>query len=46
MCPDVLTRIWELQQSGSNPEALRDAYNKLLLMTLRFKDAPTAGLPP
>ena len=30
---DVLTRIWELQQSGSDPAALRDAYSKFLLMT-------------
>ncbi len=30
---DVLTRIWELQQSGSDPAALRDAYGKFLLMT-------------
>lgn len=29
---DVLTRIWELQQSGSSPAVLRDAYSKLLLM--------------
>ncbi len=30
---DVLTRIWELHQSGSDPEAVRDAYSKFLLMT-------------
>lgn len=30
---DVLTRIWELQQSGSDPAALRDAYSKFILMT-------------
>ncbi len=30
---DVLTRIWELQQSGSDPAALKDAYSKFLLMT-------------
>lgn len=29
---DLLTRIWELQQSGSDPAALSDAYSKLLLM--------------
>ena len=29
---DVLTRIWELHQSGSDPAALRDAYSKFLLM--------------
>lgn len=30
---DVLTRIWELHQSGSDPAAMRDAYSKFLLMT-------------
>lgn len=29
---DVLTRIWELQQSGADPETLRDAHAKLLLL--------------
>ncbi len=29
---DVLTRIWQLHQSGSDPVALRDAYSKFLLM--------------
>ena len=29
---DVLTRIWQLHQSGSDPAALRDAYSKFLLM--------------
>jgi dihydrodipicolinate synthase/N-acetylneuraminate lyase len=29
---DVLTRIWELLQSGADPATLRDAYGKLLLM--------------
>lgn len=29
---DVLTRIWELHQSGSDPDALRDAYSRFLLM--------------
>jgi 1-pyrroline-4-hydroxy-2-carboxylate deaminase len=29
---DVLTRIWQLHQSGSDPDALRDAYSKFLLM--------------
>ena len=28
---DVLTRIWQLHRSGSNPDALRDAYSKFLL---------------
>lgn len=30
---DVLTRIWELHKSGSDPDAVRDAYSKFLLMT-------------
>lgn len=30
---DVLTRIWELHQTGADPDALRDAYGKFLLMT-------------
>jgi len=29
---DVLTRVWRLHQSGSDPAALRDAYSKFLLM--------------
>jgi dihydrodipicolinate synthase/N-acetylneuraminate lyase len=29
---DVLTRIWELQQSGTEADTMRDAYAKLLLM--------------
>jgi len=29
---DVLTRVWQLHQSGSDPAALRDAYSKFLLM--------------
>ena len=29
---DVLTRVWELHRSGSDPAALRDAYSKFLLM--------------
>lgn len=29
---DVLTRIWELQESGADPAALRDAFSKFLLM--------------
>lgn len=29
---DLLARIWELMQSGSDPGALQDAYSKLLLM--------------
>lgn len=30
---DVLTRIWELHLSGAEPDAMRDAYSKFLLMT-------------
>jgi len=29
---DVLTRIWQLHQSGADPAAVRDAYSKFLLM--------------
>jgi dihydrodipicolinate synthase/N-acetylneuraminate lyase len=29
---DVATRIWDLQQSGADPAALKDAYSKFLLM--------------
>jgi len=29
---DVLTHIWKLHRSGSDPAALRDAYSKFLLM--------------
>ena len=41
---DVLTRIWELQQSGSDPAALRDAYSKFLLMTNLSTTHPGGGL--
>lgn len=30
---DVLTRIWDLHRTGADPEAMRDAYSKFLLMT-------------
>ncbi len=30
---DVLTRIWELHQAGTDPAAVRDAYGRFLLMT-------------
>lgn len=29
---DVLTRIWELMESGKDPDTVRDAYAKLLLL--------------
>lgn len=29
---DVLTRIWELMESGQDPDTVRDAYAKLLLL--------------
>ena len=41
---DVLTRIWELQQTGSDPAALRDAYSKFLLMTNLSQTHPGGGL--
>lgn len=37
---DVLTRIWNLQQSGSDPAALRDAYSKFLLMINLAENLP------
>jgi dihydrodipicolinate synthase/N-acetylneuraminate lyase len=41
---DVLTRVWELQQSGSDPAALRDAYSKFLLMTNLSQTHPGGSL--
>ena len=41
---DVLTRIWELQQSGADPAALRDAYSKFLLMVNLSETHPGGGL--
>lgn len=37
---DVLTRVWQLHQSGSDPHALRDAYSKFLLMINLGKTHP------
>ncbi len=37
---DVLTRVWELHKSGSDPDALRDAYSKFLLMANLGKTHP------
>jgi len=37
---DVLTRIWQLHKSGSDPDALRDAYSKFLLMINLGKTHP------
>jgi dihydrodipicolinate synthase/N-acetylneuraminate lyase len=37
---DVLTRIWELLQSGADPAALRDAYSKFLLMANLAENLP------
>jgi dihydrodipicolinate synthase/N-acetylneuraminate lyase len=37
---DVLTRIWQLHRSGSDPDALRDAYSKFLLMINLGKTHP------
>jgi len=41
---DVLTRIWELHQGGTDPAALRDAYSKFLLMTNLSQTHPGGGL--
>jgi dihydrodipicolinate synthase/N-acetylneuraminate lyase len=41
---DVLTRIWELEQSGSDPAVLKDAYSKFLLMTNLSETHPGGGL--
>ena len=37
---DLLTRIWQLLQSGSDPDALRDAYSKFLLMVNLYHTHP------
>jgi dihydrodipicolinate synthase/N-acetylneuraminate lyase len=37
---DVLTRVWELHKSGSDPVALADAYSKFLLMINLGKTHP------
>jgi dihydrodipicolinate synthase/N-acetylneuraminate lyase len=37
---DVLTRIWQLHRSGSDPAAVRDAYSKFLLMINLGKTHP------
>jgi dihydrodipicolinate synthase/N-acetylneuraminate lyase len=37
---DVLTRIWELQQSGSDPAALREIYDKYLTVANLAKNIP------
>ncbi len=41
---DLLTRIWELQQSGSDPNALADAYSKFILMTNLSHTHPGSSL--
>ena len=41
---DVLTRIWQLHQSGSDPAALRDAYSRFLLMANLRKTHPGGDL--
>ena len=41
---DVLTRIWQLHRSGSDPAALRDAYSKFLLMINLNKTHPGSDL--
>jgi len=37
---DVLMRIWDLQQSGSDPATLRDAYSKFLLLCNLAENIP------
>jgi 1-pyrroline-4-hydroxy-2-carboxylate deaminase len=41
---DILAQIWELQQSGENPDMLKDAYAKFLLMTNLSEVMPDSGL--
>lgn len=41
---DVLTRIWELHKSGSDLDAMRDAYGKFLLMTNLSRTHPGGSL--
>ncbi len=41
---DVLTRIWELHRTGSDPAALRDVYSKFLLMTNLSQTHPGGDL--
>lgn len=37
---DVLSRIWELQQSGSDPAALQDVYARFILVANLAKNLP------
>lgn len=41
---DLLTRIWQLQQSGEDPAALKDAYSKFLLMVNLSETVPGGSL--
>ncbi len=41
---DLLTRIWNMQQSGENPADCRDAYAKFLLMTNLSETIPGGSL--
>ncbi len=41
---DVLTRIWELMESGTDPDTLRDAYSKLLLLFNLGRHLPDGDL--
>ncbi len=41
---ELLARIWQLQESGSDPDALRDAYSKFLLMTNMAETVPGGSL--
>jgi hypothetical protein len=41
---DVLTRVWKAHKSGSDPDAVRDAYSKFLLMANVAKTVPGGDL--
>ncbi len=41
---DVLTRVWEWHRSGTNPDGVRDAYSKFLLMANVAKTVPGGDL--
>ena len=45
MFADVLARIWELQQSGSDPAALRDVFSKYILVANLAKKPAGRGFP-
>jgi dihydrodipicolinate synthase/N-acetylneuraminate lyase len=41
---DVLTRIWDLQQSSADPASVKDAYSKFLLMANLSETVPGGAL--